>query len=57
MEDEKDYINILIESENTMIAVSGDDLYMSIYNPNDKLMDLIEKLAGAEGLFVWEVMY
>lgn len=47
-------MNILIESENAMIIVNGDDIYMSLYNPNDKLMDLIEKLAVAEGLFVWK---
>lgn len=37
-----------------MITVNGDYLYMSLYNPNDQLMNLIEKLAGAEGLFVWK---
>jgi hypothetical protein len=50
-------MNILIESENAMLTVNVDDLYMVIYNPNDKLMDLIEKLALAEGLFVWKGMY
>lgn len=54
--DERDYINILIESTNAIITVNGDDLYMSLYNPNDKLIALIEKLAGAEGLFVWKGM-
>lgn len=46
------FLNILIESENVMITVNGDDLYMSLYNPNNKFIALIEKLAGAEGLFV-----
>ena len=56
IKDKKGYMNILIEGGNAMITVSGGDLYMTLYNPNDRLMDLIEKLAGAEGLFVWEGM-
>ena len=54
IEVKKNYINILIESQNAMITVNGDYLYMSLYNPNDQLINLIEKLAGAEGLFVWK---
>ncbi len=54
VEVKKNYINILIESQNAMITVNGDYLYMSLYNPSDQLMNIIEKLARAEGLFVWK---
>ncbi|QAT42990.1 hypothetical protein [Aminipila luticellarii] len=53
MEDKKKCMNILIEKENTLIMVNGDDLYMSLYNPSHELLTLIEKLTGAEGLFIW----
>ncbi|WP_324823944.1 hypothetical protein [Sinanaerobacter sp. ZZT-01] len=49
----KDYMNILIEDESTMIVVNGDDLYLSCYNLNEKMKSLLGKLAAAEGLFLW----
>lgn len=50
----KDYMNIVVDHENVMLIVNGDDLYMSLYNPNREFLGLVEKLAGAEGLFVWQ---
>ena len=44
---------ILIRPANALINFSGDDHYMTLYNPDSELVDLIRSLAGAEGLFVW----
>lgn len=52
---EKDYMNILLERGEAMVIVNGDDLYLSLYGPSPELLDLVEQLAGAAGLFLWEV--
>ena len=48
---ERDYINIILPGCNAMVILNGDDLYMSVYHPDGRLMELISQLAGAEGLF------
>ena len=47
-----DYLNILLPSEESLIAWQADDLYMTLYHPSEELLALVEKLAAAEGLFV-----
>ena len=42
------------EAEDTLIGINCDDTYMTVYQPTDRLLDLIRKLAAAEGLFVWQ---
>lgn len=32
----------------------GDDTYMTVYNPDGRLLALLTALAQAEGLFVWQ---
>ena len=51
---ERDYINIILPDCNAMIILNGDDLYMTVYNPNHQLEELIVQLAGAEGLFFYK---
>ena len=46
-------LSILIGSDEALVTFSGDDHYMTLYNPDAELLDLIRSLAGAEGLFVW----
>lgn len=29
------------------------DHYMTLYNPDEELLELVRQCAGAEGLFVW----
>ena len=36
-----------------MVTFSGDDHYMTLYNPDAEMLDLVRQLAAAEGLFVW----
>ena len=47
----KDYIHIFAGSRDTLIFINGDDLYLSIYNPDKKMQKMLNRLAKAEGLF------
>lgn len=44
---------VLIQPGEAMATFSGDDHYMTLYNPDTELVDLVRQLAAAEGLFVW----
>ncbi len=48
------HFNVLIPAEECLITISGDDTYMTVYDPTEGLLDLIRLLAGAAGLFVWQ---
>lgn len=45
-------MNILIGD--ALITRDPDDTYMTVYNADEKLLNLIRTLAMAEGLFVWQ---
>lgn len=47
----KDYIHIFVGSRETLVFINGDDLYLSIYNPDKKMQKMLNRLAKAEGLF------
>ena len=46
-------LSILIGSDDALVTFSGDDHYMTIYNPDEELLELVRQCAQAEGLFVW----
>ena len=46
-------LSILIGSDDALVTFSGDDHYMTIYNPDEELLELVCQCAQAEGLFVW----
>ena len=46
------YLYIMIED--SMILSEPDDTHMTIFNPNDELLELIKQIANSEGLFVWQ---
>ena len=50
---DKQMFYIILKSADVLIAVSGDDTYMTIYNPTEEVSELIGSLAGSEGLFLW----
>ena len=50
----KDMLYILLKSEETLITVSGDDTYMTVYHPSEKTLDLLTSLVVSEGLFIWK---
>ena len=48
----KTFFNILIESENTLLSVDRDSIYISVYNPSSEVLRTLESLAQANGLFI-----
>ena len=50
---DKQMFYIILKSADVLITVSGDDTYMTVYNPTEEMLELIGSLAGSEGLFVW----
>ncbi|MBR3004481.1 MAG: hypothetical protein IKH67_05375 [Lachnospiraceae bacterium] len=47
------FLRVLFISQDTMIDINPDDTYMTAYNPSTELLEKLQQLAGAEGLFVW----
>lgn len=50
----KQHLVIVIAATSTMLMLSGDDTHMSVYNANQEMLQLLEKLATAQGLFLWQ---
>ncbi len=48
-----DYLRVLIRSREVMMDIDAGDTWMTIYDPDPEILELLQKLAGAEGLFVW----
>ena len=46
-------LSVLIGSGDALVTFSGDDHYMTLYNPDEELLELVRQCAQAEGLFVW----
>lgn len=40
--------------EDSMILTEPDDTHMSLFNPDEELLDLVKQIAASEGLFVWK---
>jgi len=49
----REYLNILVE-EHTLITADQTDTYMTVFTEDEKLLEMIRKLAAAEGLFLWK---
>ncbi len=49
---ENGFLNILTGNGDSLITLYGGDLYMTLYRASDKLLELTEKLACVQGLFV-----
>lgn len=47
-------VYVLFETEDTLAVLNSDDNYMTVYDPPEHLRDLLQALAGAEGLFMWQ---
>ena len=47
-------IDIILKPGDVLITVSGDDTYMTVYNPTEESKELIDSLAVSEGLFMWK---
>ena len=51
---ERKSINVIIHSSDAMISISGDDHFMTLYNPDEDFLELIQQLASSEGMYVWK---
>ena len=51
---DKQMLYINLKSADVLITVSGDDTYMTVYNPREEMTELIRSLADSEGLLVWQ---
>ena len=47
-------LHVMIPTRNTMMVLDHDDTYMTVYNPAVELLQMLQTLAGAEGLFMWK---
>ena len=46
------YVYILVGD--AMILSEPDDIYMTLFNADDELVEKVRRIAGSEGLFVWK---
>ena len=45
---------LYIMLDDAMILSEPDDVNMTIFNPDEKLLRLVKEIAAGEGLFVWQ---
>ena len=45
---------VYIMAGDSMILSEPDDTHMTVFNPDEKLLDLLRAIASGEGLFVWK---
>ena len=45
---------VILPAVETLITLSADDIYMTIYNPNAETLELLASLVASEGLFIWK---
>ena len=50
----KQFLYFLFEEWQAMINFSGDDLYLTVYHPSPKMLQLLHALSASEGLFLWQ---
>lgn len=46
------YLNIMVDR--SRIISEPDDTHMTVFDPDDELLELIRDLASGEGLYVWQ---
>ncbi len=51
---DKQMLYIILKPADVLITVSGDDTYMTVYNPTEEELELIGSLADSEGLAIWQ---
>ena len=45
---------VYIRFKNSMILSEPDDTHMTVFNPDEELLQMIKTLAAGEGLYVWK---
>ena len=43
-----------VRIRDAMIVSEPDDLYLTLYHPDERILELVRTLAVGEGLFVWQ---
>lgn len=51
---ERKPLYVVLKYSDAMIGIDGDNHYMTLYNPQEKLLELVQALAVSEGMFVWK---
>lgn len=51
---ERKPLNLLVDRNQAMISITGDDHYMTLYGPGKDLLELTTAIAAAQGLHVWK---
>lgn len=46
------YVNFLFADEDVLVTLNGGDLYMTVYNPSQRFVRLLQGLVASEGLFL-----
>lgn len=46
------YVNFLFADEDVLVTLNGGDLYMTVYNPNERFLQLLRSIVASEGLFL-----
>ena len=47
------FLRAIFEAQGVMIDIEPDDTYMTVYDPESRLLDRLRALATAEGFFFW----
>jgi hypothetical protein len=47
-------LSAYLKSSDALITISGDDTYMTVYNPSAETVELLASLTNSEGLFIWK---
>ncbi|MBP5280263.1 MAG: hypothetical protein J6Z03_07240 [Erysipelotrichaceae bacterium] len=50
---DKDDLNVLISSRDCLLRISKDFTHISVFNPDEEILKLLEQLARGAGLFLW----
>lgn len=45
---------LCIMVDDAMIVSEPDETYLTVYDPDEKLLELLKVISGGEGLFVWK---
>ncbi len=48
------HLCLLIDDGESLITASGGDICLTLYNPSPDLLDLVQRLASAAGLYMWQ---
>ena len=54
MDNHSGWLNVLLPKENALVVFEWDCLNLSIYNPSEKILLLMQKISASEGLSFWK---